>query len=151
MSILVPSAFHRVGHSIKTAAPGPFTGCPNGRGRHGIVEASQVPGEPFRRAMLFDPGETHETCITPQEVLPSASNKASALASQLYRGSITRPALWLSTLHLADRSTRRKTRFRLVASLTGWVSHPRGSKVGFNMKLVHNPPTPSFTWRTKLS
>ncbi len=68
--------------------------------RHGVVRASQVPGQqPCVRAPLSDPGESPGPSQYGPGLLPSAIRTASALATlQFFRGSITRPTHLLSTL-----------------------------------------------------
>ena len=52
-----------------------------------------------------------------------------------FRGSIARPWDWLSTLRSEDRSSPRKTRFRLLAKLcrAGFVVDPQGSDERFGV------------------
>ena len=70
-------------------------------------------------ALLSDPGGTGTPGHFGVAMLPSASGTASAPTNSEFRGSITRPASSLSTLRSVGSRTPRKTRFRLLASLTG--------------------------------
>src|SRR5262245_40146067 len=93
-----------------------FSDCRFSGGEHRV---SQVPGEPpCQHALLSDPGEMERMSGScDMSMLPSVVIQTSALANRNFRGSITRPVDSLSTLRPVRRRTRRKTRFRLVASL----------------------------------
>jgi hypothetical protein len=52
---------------------------------NGILEASQVPGEPIRRARLSDPGGSPSTCVALSGILPSVLERTSAPHSLLSR------------------------------------------------------------------
>ena len=67
-----------------------------------------------------------------------------------FRGSITRPAQPLCTLHRTGCPARRNTRFQLLAKL-GWVGfvYPQGSNERFPVT-SYLPPFPGFAWRTAL-
>lgn len=123
-----------------------FSDCRFSGGEH---RASQVPGEPpCQHALLFDPGGmVRMSGNCDMSMLPSVVIKTSAPANRKFRGSITRPIDSLSTLRPVRRRTRRKTRFRLVASLC---------RVGFAPTGFHRPISaalaaslaPKLAWRT---
>lgn len=66
-----------------------------------------------------------------------------------FRGSIAGPRCWLSTLRGVGYPTAaRKTRFRLLASATGWDWLPTGLRQKVSVMLrPSRPPFPSFSWR----
>ena len=79
---------------------------------------------------------------------PSVASRTSAPADTLFRGSITRPADSLSTLHPARCRTRRKTRFRLVANLCRVGVSPTGLHYAISAAFAAFQAS-RLTWRTE--
>ena len=80
-------------------------------------------------------------------MVPSALSTASAPPEKYFRGSITRPADSLCTLHALGCPRPRNTRFRLPARLAGRDLHPLGP--GKEFLCLTRPLLPGFAWRTE--
>ena len=74
---------------------------------------------------------------------PSDRTTSSAPTKRVFRGSVTRPACSLCTLHASGRPDARNTRYRMVVSLSGWGFHPLSCTRGF-LRLRHLPSSPGF-------
>ena len=80
-------------------------------------------------------------------MVPSTYSKVSAPQIMYFRGSITRPADSLCTLHALGCPRPRNTRFRLPARLAGRDLHPLGPGKEFLCFIL--PLLPGFAWRTE--
>lgn len=110
----------------------------------GDERASQVSGEPpYIHAMLLDPDGISTPVHYGASMLPSAKSDGVGSRDDVsLRGSITRPAHSLCTLHVLGHPGPRNTRFRLLASLcrVGLATHRVPTK-GFDLR---QPPLPNL-------
>ena len=94
----------------------------------GNGRVSQVPGQPCcPYALLLDPGRIEDARPSRRlDMAPACVNNEGSRDGR-FRGSITRPRDWLSTLRSEDHSTPRKTRFRLLGQAwPGGIGYPQG-------------------------
>ena len=98
------------------------------------------------RPSLFDPGEPRTSGHCDVRGVAFRLLDDVGLTTSRFRGSITRPAHSLPTLHVAGHPTPRKTRFRLAATLcrAGLVTR-RVPMQGFSFCFLHrHPPCPDL-------
>ena len=122
-------------------------------------------GNPSREhALLFDPGGPDASGHKTHPMLPSAQLTASAPRSVTFRGSITRPARSLSTLHGSDYSDSNTAQDSLPTggqpcwgrTLTCWVASEGFHSVSSThivspsskLFLAHQLALPHSTWLT---
>ena len=85
-------------------------------------------GEPCTLAPLYDPGRAYPSGVSTDTLLPAANKKASARTTNLFRGSITRLACSLSTLHHERSLVAAQDSLPAGAPLLGWAGlSPAGS------------------------
>lgn len=97
----------------------------------GDVEISQVPAQSLHTCPALRPRWDLRARPHGPSVSPSAKSRASAPTDSSLRGSITRPACSLCTLHLAGRPTRCNTRSGAMVNLPRQDSHLRTASEEF--------------------
>ena len=118
--------------------------------RIGNGRVSQVPGEPCcAYALLSDPGRTNAPGPKGAPARPPPGRRRRLPRGGVFRGSITRPWHWLSTLRRTDCSATTQDSLPAAGqALRGGIGYPQGSEKRFAEDVLHpRPPFPGFAWR----